>query len=384
MQGLGFSTAERVGSSWLEMVSNRSGAYITTYSDRAALCFLSSDRQSSCYICLALIEKKSPPADWQRQAGENLQWSSFGRRFLSSSLTPWQPALLCLLSLKTVLLQLRGQCLMTAGLRDENLYITVTTSQDVDGSLGRREKACTCLVRQERDRDAAKPHPNSLRHWAADSKAQHYCTPPAGLQSLKTPSLAALAGMGRASFSSTRSSSQLRQWATKSQRKGGKGELNEARHSTGGGEKEALLMSGTMTTCLGYAKLLPTLAYFLLWRDLNCDNRALLKKKNLRLQDRKSKHCWIKVKKASNITLRLVSCTIFSPCLLQYGADLPRIKSAFTCEILNKTDVSSLIFVSKCHLINSTEVCSSLQRHSNILISRAKIQGWLILLKSQP
>lgn len=46
----------------------------------------------------------------------------------------------------------------------------------------------------------------------------------------------------------------------------------------GGGEKEALLMSGTMTTCLGYAKLLPTLAYFLLWRDLNCDNRALLKK----------------------------------------------------------------------------------------------------------
>lgn len=44
----------------------------------------------------------------------------------------------------------------------------------------------------------------------------------------------------------------------------------------GGG---ALLMSGTMTTCLGYAKLLPALAYFLLWRDLNCDNWPLLKKK---------------------------------------------------------------------------------------------------------
>lgn len=113
--------------------------------------------------------------------------------------------------LETVLLQLQGQCLMTAGLRDENLYISVTTSQDVDGSLGRREKACTCLVRQERDGDAAKPHPNSLRHWAADSKAQHYCTPPAGLQFLKTASLAALAGMGRASFSSTRSSSRLHQ-----------------------------------------------------------------------------------------------------------------------------------------------------------------------------
>lgn len=124
-----------------------------------ALCFLSSDRQSSCYICLAFTEKKSPPADWQRQAGENLHWSSFGRRFLSSSLTPWQPALVCLLPLNTVLLQLQGQCLMTAGLRDENLYISVTTSQDADGSLGRREKARTCLVRQERDGDAAKTSP---------------------------------------------------------------------------------------------------------------------------------------------------------------------------------------------------------------------------------
>lgn len=68
-------------------------------------------------------------------------------------------------------------------------------------------------------------------------------------------------------------------------------------------------------------------------------------------------------------------CTIFSSCFLQYGADLPKIKSAFTCEILDKTDVSPLIFTSKCHPINSTEACRSLQRHSNILISWAKIQG---------
>lgn len=55
---------------------------------------------------------------------------------------------------------------------------------------------------------------------------------------------------------------------------GREGGVERGQTQYGGGWKEALLMSRTMTTCLGYAKLSPTLAYFLLWRDLNWDNRV--------------------------------------------------------------------------------------------------------------
>lgn len=201
-------------------------------------------------------------ADWQKQAGDDLLCSSsWGRSFLSSS-TPWRPALLRFTQICITAAGLQRQCLTTAKLRDKNRYISDTSSQDVDLRAGERKPAHA--YSQERAGDAAKPHPNFPRHWAADNRAQRQCTLPAGLQFKNTKS-GCPTGVGRVSFSSTQSNSWLGRRATKPQLQRGKGELKEARHIRG---RKRGSFDERNNNKLGCITLLRLLHIFQWWRDL--------------------------------------------------------------------------------------------------------------------
>lgn len=56
--------------------------------------------------------------------------------------------LLCFTTICITAAGLQGQCLTTAVLRDENRYISETSSQDVNTVL-KGERACSCVVRRE-------------------------------------------------------------------------------------------------------------------------------------------------------------------------------------------------------------------------------------------
>lgn len=135
---------------------------------------------------------------------------------------------------------------------------------------------------QERAGDAAKPHPNFPRHWAADNRAQRQCTLPAGLQ-FKNGKSGCPTGMGRVSFSSTQSSSWLGRRATKPQLQRGKGELKEARHIRG---RKRGSVDERNNNNLGCITLLRLLHIFQWWRDLYREaERELVEKmvlKNIR------------------------------------------------------------------------------------------------------
>lgn len=154
-------------------------------------------------------------ADWQKQGGDNLRYSSSWGRSLLASSTPWRPALSywnlyhCCWAIKAVSNNSWAMWQESLHFRPQLSGIRWISLDQVWN--GKRKPAHA--FSQEKARDAAKPHPNFPRHWAADNRDQHQCTLPAGLQ-LRNAKSGCPTGMGRASFSSTRSSSGQEHGAT--------------------------------------------------------------------------------------------------------------------------------------------------------------------------
>lgn len=91
-------------------------------------------------------------------------------------------ALLCSASLKSLLLLLgyKGSVLRQLCYVTRIVTFQKTVLKMWMNSWLERERACSCLQSGE-SWDAAKPHPNFPRHWAADNRAQRQFTLPAGL-----------------------------------------------------------------------------------------------------------------------------------------------------------------------------------------------------------
>lgn len=114
-------------------------------------------------------------ADWQKQGGDNLRYSSSWGRSLLASSTPWRPALSywnlyhCCWAIKAVSNNSWAMWQESLHFRPQLSGIRWISLDQVWN--GKRKPAHA--FSQEKARDAAKPHPNFPRHWAADNRDQH-------------------------------------------------------------------------------------------------------------------------------------------------------------------------------------------------------------------